>query len=326
MNLVTGATGRIGNILVRELNTKGEKVRVLVRKTSNLEHLKGLNVEVVYGDVLDKTSLVEAFNGIETVYHLAGMINISSYNEELTINTNVQGVQNVVDACKLSGVKKLIYASSTHAFSLPEKGTYITESTPLCNHDSRGIYDRSKAIATSALLEEMKGGFPAIIVCPSGVIGPNDFEPSLFGRGIIQFVKSGLKYNFGGGYNYVDVRDLVTSIIKASQVGRLGEMYILSGERLTQEMMANYLKEFTGIKSNTLLIPSWLATPLAWIISTLDKKSITTPYSVYTLTTDPQISNEKARTELGHNPRPIKESLKDQYEWFVENKMIVNSE
>lgn len=323
MKLVTGATGRIGNMLVKKLNERGEKVRVMVRKSSNLRILEGLNVEVVYGDLLDEESLIKAFKNVETVFHLAGLINISENNEELTMTTNIRGVENVVKACRANNVKRLIYTSSTHAFSLPPKGDRITEITPLISEkENRGIYDKSKAIATKTILELNGNGLNIIVVCPSGVIGPNDFEPSFFGKSIIEFIKNKGRFNIDGGYNYVDVRDLIDGIISAYEKGQSGEIYILSGERISQKDYAEWLKEFVGVNTKTVFISNKIAYIFAKSLSLFNKDSLITPYSISTLETDPDISNEKAKRLLGFKTRSAKESLRDQYLWFREKGFL----
>ncbi len=76
MNLVTGATGHIGNVLVRILNERGERVRAMLMPGEDPSPLNGLDVEVVEADVLDYQSLLKAFDGIHVAYHLAGIISI----------------------------------------------------------------------------------------------------------------------------------------------------------------------------------------------------------------------------------------------------------
>jgi nucleoside-diphosphate-sugar epimerase len=157
MILVTGATGRIGNVLVRELNKRIGKVKVFLREISSKKFLEGCNCEYVYGDILDLPSIEKSLENVEAVFHLAGYINISGYEKKLTFTTNIQGTKNIADMCLKHNIP-LIYTSSIHAIFPPEDGSLVTESTPLSTNleKSRGIYDYSKACATQYVLELQK--------------------------------------------------------------------------------------------------------------------------------------------------------------------------
>lgn len=153
MKLITGATGRIGYMLVKELFDRGERVKVLVRKGSNRDILKDFNCEYIEGDILNTTEWDNHLDDIDTVFHLAGNINISNGHKSSTMDTNVHGTQNIADLCLRNGIN-MVYTSSIHAIAAPKDGSLITESTPLCTEtkERRGIYDYSKAYATEYLL------------------------------------------------------------------------------------------------------------------------------------------------------------------------------
>ena len=149
MILVTGANGRVGNVLVRELVSRGYKVKAFVRKSSNLDSLKGVDIKFAYGDILDRESIKKSLDGVDSVFHLAGFVNISQSDREKTLKINIEGTQNIADLCKEYDIP-LIYSSSIHAIDAPEDESLITEDTPLATNleESRGAYDYSKAMAT----------------------------------------------------------------------------------------------------------------------------------------------------------------------------------
>lgn len=320
MKLVTGATGRVGIELVRELNTRGEKVKVLVREGSNTKDLESLNCEFVYGDILDVGKWEMHLENVDTLFHLAAHINISSKKKDMTFDINIQGTKNIAEVCLKRNIV-MVYASSIHALSAPKDGSIITEETPLVtdSKQKRGIYDYSKSYATKYVIEKTKEGLKAIIFHPTGIIGPYDYRPSLFGNGMIEGIGSGLKLTTGGKFDYVDVRDVVWGMLKALELKKYGESYILSGEQLSMEEYIKYLKEFTGIESKTKILGYIGSLLLACVSTILKNNSQITPYGVKTLYSNSNISHEKATRELGYTPRSVKDSLWDQYTWFKLN-------
>jgi dihydroflavonol-4-reductase len=318
MILITGAAGRIGNVLVKELNRKGKKVKVLEPATADFSSLKGCSCSYIYGDILDVSTFEDKLDDVDAIFHLAANINISSYGKNSTFDTNIQGTKNVVDLCLKHNIK-LVYVSSIHALATL-KDQVIDENTPLCidTKEKRGIYDRSKALATKIVMDAKEKGLKSIIFFPTGVSGPFDYKPSFFGEGMIQLVKSGLKFTIGGQYDYVDVRDVVNGIMRAFSLRKFGEKYILSGEIVNMSTYVKYLREFEG---KTFLMPlkvvrNSTALFLGFLLSIFNKKSKITLYSVKTLTSNCNISHAKATKELGYLPRSVKESLYEQYLWF----------
>lgn len=322
MILITGATGRIGNLLTRRLVENGEDVRIFSRSGKG-KSLQDVNVEVFSGDITNVENLKKSLEGIEEVFHLAGLINISNENRSLTYKINIEATKNIAKLCREKDIK-LYYTSSIHAFDAPKDNSQINEETPLSTDEksARGIYDYSKAVATQCVIDEISKGLNSIIFFPTGVIGPYDYTPSFFGSGMISLVKSNLSRTIDGKYDYVDVRDTVDAILKARELRKFGEKYILSGNVLTMGEYVNFLKEVTNINSNTRIFSLTFAKILGFFNQLFDKKSEITLYSVDTLNSNSNISNQKAKLELGFTPRSAKESIQDQYRWFVENKYI----
>lgn len=269
---------------------------------------------------MDYNSVKKAVSGCKAVFHLAGNINISNKNKDLTFETNIQGTKNVIQACEEENVKRLLYTSSIHAFQAPKNEEIITEETPLCDNDSsRGVYDQSKALATK---EVLRSNLNSVIVCPTGVIGPYDFRPSFFGQGMIDSIKSKLKTSVPGAYDYVDVRDVVNGIITAMNLGKKKELYLLGGERITMKEYFKLLQEFTGINNIVKTLKYEKAIMLGKLLNFFSNKSSITPYSIETLMSNSNISHRKAERFLNFKPRAAKQSLLDQYTWFKENSYI----
>ncbi|MCI9273037.1 MAG: SDR family oxidoreductase [Clostridiales bacterium] len=320
LNVVTGATGHIGSALVRILLEQGETVRAVVLPGEDLTPLNGLDVELFNGDVTDLSSMVQAFQGADRVYHLAGVISIWSGRKKQLQRVNVQGTANVIKACKENHVQRLVYTSSVHAIADPAKNQCMTETDVFNPSIVKGAYAKSKAAATSLVLRAAKEGLDAVVVHPSGVIGPYEYKLSNIGQLIINFSRHKLPAYIDGGYNFVDVRDVAQGAIAAAEHGKSGECYILSGESMSVKELLECLKDHTGVDLPKTKIPRLLAkmiAPFAEFGYMIKKQQpLFTCYSVSTLGTNPSISHQKATAELGYHPRPIRQSLCDAVSWL----------
>lgn len=322
--VVTGATGHIGNVLVRYLIDRGYEVKSLVLNENEKDILKDLNTEIVYGDVRKLETLVDAFTGADIVFHLAGIIEIGSGNKKKVREVNVEGSKNVVAACKMSHVKKLVYTSSVHA--IPEKEGIITETTNFSKDLVKGTYAKSKAEATDYILKSNSDELQVIIVHPSGVIGPYEYIKSNMGQLIIDCATGRMKAYIKGGYNFVDVRDVANGIILACEKGRPGECYILAGHSISIKELMAIIEKQTGKKAAKLVIARWFAYitgALSEIFYKIVKeKPLFTSYAVYTTGTNCNFSIEKAKKELGYSIRGIEETIADTIKWYKEKGEI----
>ena len=323
MDIVTGATGLLGNVLVRELVSRGRDVKVFIRKTSDTVCFNGCEVEKLYGDVLDLDSLVRAFKDAENIYHLASEISIMPGPNKNLREVNLTGANNVIKACFQSGIKRLIYTSSIHAFKEVENISTIDESVPFDPFNPMGEYNRTKAMASLAVKEAVREGLDAVIVCPTAVMGPYDFKISNIGSLFIEYCNKRQKIIIDGAYDFVDVRDIAVGHILAAEKGKTGETYILSGQRLTILELMSILEDLTGIPAPKHKLPQWLAYAVAFVTPVYYKlsgnKPIFTTYSLKTVKSNSFISHKKATEELGFSPRPIRETIEDNIKWFKEN-------
>lgn len=327
MIVVTGATGHIGNVLVRELISRGQTVRALVLPDDNLHPLQGLNIDIVYGDVTDLKSLNSAFAGADIVFHLAGIVTIMPGMKKLLERVNVGGIRNVAIACGTSGVHRLVYTSSVHAIAEPPHGTVIDESQPFDPDNVLGDYARSKARATLILLDEVRrGGLDAVICCPTGVIGPWDYGISNIGQLILDFASGYLKSYVRGAYDFVDVRDVANGLIMASEKGQMGRHYIFSGAEVQVPDLMKELEHNIGYPAPTYEIPSAIAKAAGVLASIyyrlIRRRPVFTAYSIDVLRSNSLVSSARAREELGYTTRPWQESIRDHIEWFRTEGML----
>ncbi len=324
MILVTGATGHIGNVLVRKLLEKKEKVRAFFWRGEDTTPLDGLDVERFPGDVLDKRSLLEAMEGVDTVYHLAGVISIMPGRDPLVWRVNVEGTRNVLEAAREMGVKRLVYTSSIHALRRIPPGRAMDETLGYDPETPYGEYDRSKAAASLEVLKAAREGLDAVIACPTGVIGPYDFRGSEMGEVLRSAAYGRPMFYVEGAYDFVDVRDVAEGLIAAHDKGKRGESYILGGHKISVRELIAAVRRATGKAIAAIKVPLPLAMLVARIAPLYYRLARArprfTPYSLEVLQSNSDISHLKAVRELGYHPRPIYETIADTVRWFLEER------
>lgn len=322
MWLVTGATGHIGNVLVRKLLERGENVRALILPGESRESISGLRVEAFEGDILNMDSVFASMQGIKGIFHLAGVISIMPGANPFVRKVNVEGTKNILRAAMQNKIK-MIYTSSIHAIQRVEDGV-IDESVPYDMNNPYGAYDRSKAEATLEVLNAARSGLEAVVACPTGVIGPYDFRGSMMGAVIHDAAVAKPTLYVDGAYDFVDVRDVADGLIAAAENGKRGESYILSGQKITVRYLLETVREITGKHFFQMKIPFDLAkfaamfTPMYYRFANETPRF--TPYSLEVLQSNSNISHAKATRELGYKPRPIFDSIRDAVKWFLESK------
>lgn len=319
---VTGASGHIGANLVRELLERGYEVVALIRQSSDA--LEGLDVKRVYGDLTDRQSLCKAFNGVEQVYHLAAYISIQAgHNDQLEL-VNIEGTRNVLKACESEGVSTLVYFSTIHALKLKPFDQPVTEDNPLLGERTGhgADYDYSKAGAEKLVRQNSCNTLGTRIIYPTAVLGPNDFNRSLFGQAILKMAHGRLPVLVAGGFNWVDARDVAWGAVEAAEKGADGDRFILSGHYLSMSEVALVIAELTGIAAPRFICPAWLAGLFAPLMSgwaTLTGQApLYTRYSLATLSTNKVMSHARATRDLSYHPRSFRDSIDDTLRFYSE--------
>lgn len=321
--LVTGAAGHLGRVVAKQLVESGKIVRVLV--LSEEKHIPE-KVDVYFGDVRDMESMKPFFqnsNGYElVVIHCAGIVSIATKYNQLTYDVNVTGTRNIIELCKEFNVLKLVYVSSVHA--IPEKpdNLLMTEIDEFNPDNVVGAYAKTKAQATSCVLNAAKQGLNACVVHPSGITGPYDYGRGHLTTLVIDYYERRLIFGINGGYDFVDVRDVANGIISACDKGRKGQCYILSNKYFAIKEILNMLYEITGKNKINNFLPFWFIKVTAPLAETyykiLRQPPLFTPYSIYTLNSNSFFSHDKATHELGYTTRDMKETLTDTVNWLKE--------
>ncbi|MCD7774289.1 MAG: NAD-dependent epimerase/dehydratase family protein [Clostridiales bacterium] len=324
LSVLTGATGHVGYALLVELLNSGEKTRILIRKDTDI--FDGLDCEKAYGDVTDPASLERAFEGADTVYHSAGMIEINKGGEDIVYNVNVTGTKNVVAACKKCGVKKLVYMSSVDAYPPLPNHRVMTEIDHYDPNEVEGVYAKTKAEATQYVLDQNgTDGLETVVVQPSACIGPYDFKVSSVGAMVRMYIEGKFPVSLSfGGYNFVDVRDVAYGSRMAAEKGTPGECYILCGDAITVDEFIKALALAVHKNPPKLKLGKGIVNVAAPLMEAYYNATDTTPlltrYAVRKLVSNCNFSYEKAKRDLGYNPMSVNQSAKDMIDWIVKTE------
>ncbi|UCB44746.1 MAG: SDR family oxidoreductase [Spirochaetota bacterium] len=318
MNVITGASGHVGANLTRVILERNEAVRVLVREDRRA--LEGLDVELINGDVLDLESLLRAFKGARIIYHLAAKISMYKHDEKNMFRVNVEGTQNVIKACFTCRVERLVHFSSIHTLSPFPKDEVLDEAREFVDERKLSPYDRTKALAEKEIEKAIDRGLDAVVVCPTAIMGPFDFKPSYAGKTLLDIYHGRIPALIDGGFDWVDVRDVVNGALAAAKDGRSGERYIFSGKWYTVREICEMVRDITGCKIPRMVVPMWLARgfapPVTLAARVLGKSPMFTSGALYVLRHYKYISHAKASKEFGYKPRPIARTISDLFKWF----------
>ena len=327
VRVITGASGQIGGVLARALADRYGPGRIRAIYRTGRGTAADLDIAWVHGDILDRDSLLAAFEGAETVFHLAALVSIDAVSTQAFHRTNVVGTRNVVEAALACGVRRLVHVSSIHAYDQHPLDEVLDESRGPADGPHQGPYDRSKAAGEVEVRRGIDRGLDAVILNPTSVLGPWDGAPSPMGQVFLDLYRRRIPALIAGGYDWVDVRDVVSATMAAETEARCGENYLVSGRWHTVRELAELSRQATGVAAPRLQFPVSVARLWAPCQVLLDRsrgrRPLYTPAAVRVMAHgNRRISSAKARAELGFHPRPLAESVNDAYRWFDEHGML----
>jgi dihydroflavonol-4-reductase len=324
--LVTGATGFLGSHVARALAGRGENLRVLVRPSSDLRALDGLNADRFIGDLRDRASLEPAMEGVQRVFHVAADYRLWARDPREIHESNVTGTQNLLDAARRAGVEKFVYTSTVATIAVPREGSLPNEGTQSSIHEMIGHYKRSKFEAEQCALRAAKAGQPVVIVNPSTPVGPGDWKPTPTGKIIVDFLNGRMPGYMDTGLNFVPVEDCARGHLLAAERGRVGERYILGGRNLTLKQMLDILASMSGRPSPRWKFPYVLAYAAGLAetgISRLLRREPRIPLEGVRMARHKMfVDASKAVRELGFAPGPIEAALERAFSWYESNGYI----
>ncbi len=318
--LITGANGHLGSALLRLLNKQSAEIRGLILPSEQPDETDG--VRWVRGDVRDISSLRPLFEGIEdreaVLIHAAGIVDISDRVSPLAYDVNVNGTKNILTLCREYGVSRLLYVSSVHAIPEGDKSSVLHEVAHFSPDEVVGGYAKTKAEATQAVLDAVQNGLDAVVVHPSGILGPYDRSGNHLVQLVTDYIRGKLPACVRGGYDLVDVRDVAAGCLLALEKGRSGQCYILSNRHYEIRELLRMVRQLAGGRRLPVL-PQWMAKAVLPAIRLHARRTkhrpLFTRYSLYTLNSNDKFSHDKATAELGYRPRDLLCTLRDTISW-----------
>ena len=314
---VTGATGFLGNNLVRMLLEQGHEVTAAKRMTSDPRPLDGLEVEAVDVDLNDSSEVSLHLKESDLVIHSAAMIQLGWSRLSQSRRINVEGTRVLAEASRRQNVR-MLHISTVDALAasdgeIPVNETNLEPSKPACS------YVISKREAETAFLDQVNKGLDGVILSPGFMVGPNDWRPSS-GEMMLALWKQWVPFAPAGGCSVADVRDVAEGVISAIQNGRCGERYILGGENLSYLDLWKRMAEVMDRPQPKFVLPNWLA----------ETGGRCGDLAAKFLKNEPQVNSaasrmgqlfhwcdsSKAKAELGYQLQPVDTALEDAWKWF----------
>ena len=318
---LTGATGFVGHHVARALAAEGTDLRLLVRKTSNLANLEGIDADTHVGDLSEPETLRSGLAGCDALVHVAADYRLWIPDPQAMYKANVDGTRELLRMAREAGVPKVVYTSSVATMHFRTDGIVINEDTPVLLSDMVGHYKRSKFLAEREAIEAAQNGQHVMILNPTTPIGPNDAKPTPTGRIFVDFLNGKFPAYVDTGLNLVDVSEVARAHVAALSKGQPGRRYILGGENLTLKQILDKMAAITGIPSPTVRIPFVVAATYAffeeWITGRIrGKEPRATLEEVRMGRKKMFASSARAEQELGFKIVPVYPAMRSAIEWF----------
>jgi dihydroflavonol-4-reductase len=325
--LVTGATGFVGSHVTRQLLAAGNRVRVLIRRSSNLEALAGLTVEYAEGDLRDMVSLDHAMRGVRRVFHVAADYRLWTRHPDEIYETNVEGTRHLLEVAAENGVERIVYTSTVATMAVSGHGRALpNEDTPASLDQMIGHYKRSKFLAELEARKAARLGAPVVIVNPTAPVGPGDWKPTPTGRIIVDFLNGRMPAYVDTGLNVVDVEDVATGHLLAAESGRIGERYILGSRNMTLKEILGALAVITRRRAPRLRLPHMAALAVGYLdefFARMRGREPQIPVEGVKMSRHRMfVASDKAERELGYNPNGVEPALAAAVHWYEEHGYV----
>lgn len=321
--LLTGANGFLGSHITRELLNRRYNVRALVRRGSNRNTLPELPIELVEGDLLNLDDVIRAAQGCKAVIHAAALAQVNPARNPQVWAINKAGTENVLQAMKQAAMARMVYVGTANVFGFGTQSQPGTERSPYSGQVYGVDYMDSKVAATELVRQAAhRDEVPAIMVHPTFLLGPLDSKPTS-GAMLLAVAKKRLPGYPVGGKNFIHVHDAAVAIANALTMGRLGESYILGNDNLTYREAFTLMADVAGVHPPRLGISPSVALFYAraneWLAHIQGRVPAVSVPMAMIANDGHYFSSEKAVRELNLPQTPIREAIKEAYDWFSAN-------
>jgi dihydroflavonol-4-reductase len=310
--LVTGATGLVGNAIVRALHARGDRVRALVRDPERARSIVPAGVELAPGDILVRESLEAALADAVLVFHAAGMPEQWQPDESVFDRVNRGGTKEVLTAAHRARVTRVVYTSTMDVFAATPGGTLVESNVD--HRPKATAYERSKQAAERDASNIQALGLDVVYVNPGAVYGPSPVIGTL--NAFIQRLLAGkVPLLPPGGMSLAFLDGVVAVHLAAADRGRRGERYLVADEHLStadiaREVMAAEGRGRAVPKTAPLWLMRALASASAPIARALGTQPLIAPGELSFLTWNAHVDASKAKQELGFRPTPAREGIR----------------
>lgn len=311
--LVTGAGGFLGRHLVAALRQGGARVRTLGRR--HRPELEPWEVEQHQGSVTEPGDVARAVEGVDAVYHLAGIVSREPKDRGAMYGVHVRGTRNVLQACRDAGIDRVLHVSTSGTVAVSERPDFVaTEESPIAwDIIRKWPYYESKAFAEKEVADFVAAGLPVRMARPSLLLGPGDVEGSSTGD-VVKFLCGDIKAALPGGVSAVDVRDVAAILPTLLDRGEPGVGYLLGAANLPVADFLKMLEQVSGVRAPAFTVPRAVVDRAEGLLKRvtrlktfggLDRQTFEMACHYWYL------DDTRARRDLGWSPRPFAETLAD---------------
>jgi dihydroflavonol-4-reductase len=320
---VTGGTGFVGLNVIKELMVRGWDVTALHRPSSDLKLLKRFHPKLAVGALTDPASLLAAIpEGTDTIFHVAGNTNMWRGGNAEQTRDNVDGTRHIVDAALAKRVRRLVVTSSISAYGMVSGE--INEETPSRAANSGINYQKSKWQAQEIALAAIPKGLEVVIMQPGAIMGP--YDVGTWSRLFLMVRDGKLPGVPASMLTFTHVREVVGAHLAAADRGQNGGSYLLGGENKSMLELVREIAFLVGRPAPTKVMATGMLRVVAAVGSLASrftgKPPPITPEMVATISKSVSTSSSKAQRELGYRIVPLKDMVKDCYDWMVEEGRI----
>jgi nucleoside-diphosphate-sugar epimerase len=313
MIFITGCNGLVGSFVARKLIKEGYQIRALKRGNSDLTLVQDIagQIEWIEGDILDLPGLSRAMAGVSVVIHSAAVISFAPADRAHMHKINVEGTANIVNVCLANNVRKLCHVSSVAALGRKKNDQFISEEAKWEHSSNNSNYAQTKYLAELEVWRGMAEGLPAVIVNPSIILGPGNWEQG--STKLFKYVWDEHAFYTGGSINYVDVRDVSQIIFQLIRSEITLERFILNGgnikiKELFEKIATRFGKKPPSVPVNPLL------TAVAWRLEHMrslitGKDPLITRETAQIAQKDYIYMNEKVKQKLQYSFYPIEDTI-----------------